>query len=75
MTSERQVIETTAGEAAAELSRRGIAPAERVTITIAAEPEAPPARQTLTAVAAKMQATARQRGLTTEIFDGLLAKP
>ncbi len=34
-----QVIETTAGEAAAELARRGIAPEQRVTITI--DPEEP----------------------------------
>ena len=37
--TERQFIESTAGEVAAELARRGIAPEQRVTITI--EPDEP----------------------------------
>jgi hypothetical protein len=34
MAPQREVIETTAGEVTAELSRRGIRPQDRVTITI-----------------------------------------
>ena len=37
--TEPQVIESTAGEVAAELARRGVAPEQRVTITI--EPDEP----------------------------------
>ena len=37
--AEPQFIETTAGELAAELARRGVAPGQRVTVTI--EPDEP----------------------------------
>jgi len=43
MTATPQVIETTAGEIAAELKRQGINPDERVTVTI--EPELIPGRR------------------------------
>ena len=39
MTSEPEFIESTAGKVAEELARRGIAPGQRVTITI--EPDEP----------------------------------
>jgi hypothetical protein len=40
-----EVIETTAGEVAAELARRGISSDERVTITIEPTPELVPGRR------------------------------
>jgi hypothetical protein len=73
MVSRSEVIETTAGEAAAELARRGIDPTKRVTIMIDGEQgSAPPG---LSVIAARMRATAAARGLTTEIFDRLLKQP
>jgi hypothetical protein len=43
--AEEQTIETTAGEVAAELARRGIASDERVIVTIAPAPELVPGRR------------------------------
>ena len=45
MTTGSQIIETTAGEVAAELKRRGIASDERVTLTIEADGELVPGRR------------------------------
>jgi hypothetical protein len=39
MSSQREVIETTASNASAELARRGIGPDDRITITIEPEQE------------------------------------
>ena len=73
MVSRNEVIETTAGEAAAELARRGIHPTKRVKIMIDGEQGS--ARPGLSDIAARMRATAAARGLTTEIFDRLLKQP
>jgi hypothetical protein len=67
-----EVIETTAGEVAAELARRGIKPDDRVTVTV--EGQATATRPGLAEIAARMRKTAAARGLTTEIFDSLLAQ-
>jgi precorrin-4 methylase len=76
MKQRNQVIETTAGEIAAELARRGIRPDAPVTVTIDAEAETSSSkRPTLAEIAARMRATAAAQGLTTEIFDALLAQP
>jgi len=69
------VIRTTAGEVAAELARRGVSPDERVTVTIGPDGQARADRPKLADIAARMRATAAARGLTTEIFDALLAQP
>jgi hypothetical protein len=45
MPSQREVIETTAGEVAAELARRGIGSDERVIVTIEPEQELIPGRR------------------------------
>jgi len=45
MDNESQTIETTAGEVAAELKRRGIASDERVTVTIETDVELIPGRR------------------------------
>ncbi len=68
------VIRTTAGEVAAELARRGIGSGERVTVTIDPAEEARSDRPTLADNAARKRASAVARGLTTEIFDALLAR-
>jgi hypothetical protein len=70
-----QIIKTTAGEVATELARRGVGADARVTITIEADEQARRARPTLADIAGQMRATAIARGLTTEIFDALLAQP
>jgi hypothetical protein len=71
------VIETTAGEVAAELARRGVAPGERVTVRIGGDETATaPARPKLAEIAARMRITAVAQGLTVDIFDELLrSKP
>jgi hypothetical protein len=74
MTSRNEVIETTAGEVAAELARRGVSPDERVKVEIAPG-KGDQARRKLSDIAARMRATAAARGLTTEIFDAILAQP
>lgn len=74
MASRTEVIETTAGEVAAELARRGVKPDERVTVTLDATASGVPGRPSLTDIAARMRATAAERGLTTEIFDSILAQ-
>jgi hypothetical protein len=63
--AEAQVIESTAGEVAAELQRRGISADERVTLTI--EPELFPGRR----ASRKLVITA---GLTDEDIDRLIEK-
>ena len=73
MASRTEVIETTAGEVAAEVARRGIRPDERVTVSFEATAAAS-ARPKLSEIAARMRKTAAARGLTTEIFDSLLAQ-
>jgi hypothetical protein len=45
MSSQREVIETTAGKVAAELARRGIGSDERVVVTIEADQELIPGRR------------------------------
>jgi hypothetical protein len=45
MSSQREVIETTASNVAAELARRGIGPDDRVTITIEPDQELIPGRR------------------------------
>jgi hypothetical protein len=45
MSSQREVIETTAGNVAAELARRGIGSDERVIVTIEPEQELIPGRR------------------------------
>ena len=72
MASRPEVIETTAGEVAAELARRGVKPNERVTVTV--EAKATATRPGLAEIAARMRKTAEARGLTTETFDKLLAQ-
>jgi hypothetical protein len=72
MASRTEVIETTAGEVAAELARRGVKPDERVTVTV--EGQATTTRPGLAEIAARMRKTAAASGLTTEIFDSLLAQ-
>ena len=67
-----EVIETTAGEIAAEVARRGVGPMQRVTVTIDADQSASPIRPKLAEIVARMQATAAARGLTTEIFDDIV---
>ena len=69
------VIRTTAGEVAAELARRGVRPDEPVTVTIDPDQQAPADRPKLADIAARMRTAAAARGLTTEIFDALLAQP
>lgn len=74
--SERDyVFETTAGEVAAELARRGIRPDERVRVMNVDTEAQRPDRPKLADIAARMRATATMRGLTTEIFDALIAQP
>ena len=73
MASRPEVIETTAGEVAAELARRGVKPNERVTVTLGAQ-TASRERSSLAEIAARMRETAAARGLTTEAFDKLLAQ-
>ena len=45
MSSQKEVIETTASNVAAELARRGIGPDDRVTITIEPDQELIPGRR------------------------------
>jgi hypothetical protein len=69
------VIRTTAGQVAAELARRGVSPDEHVTVTIDPDEQVRAEPPKLAEIAARMRATAAARGLTTEIFDALLAQP
>jgi hypothetical protein len=62
-----EVIETTAGEVAAELARRGISPDERVTITLDLEPELIPGRR-------EARARVVAAGLTDADIDRLIAE-
>ena len=59
------VIESTAGQVAAELARRGIPPQERVTVTIDQEPELIPGRR-------EARARVVAAGLTDADIDGLI---
>jgi len=69
-TRDDTVIETTAGEAASELARRGVRPEQRVTIML----DERWVRPRLAVIAARMRATAAAKGLTTEVFDSLIAQ-
>jgi hypothetical protein len=75
MGSRTEIIETTAGQVVAELERRGVKPDERVTVTVEAQVATAAVRPSLAEIAARMRKTAAARGLTTEIFDKLLAQP
>ena len=74
MASRNETIETTAAQAAAELARRGVKPSARIRITVDAGEEPVRLRPGLADIAARMRQTAAARGLTTEIFDALLAQ-
>lgn len=52
------------------LRAHGIRPGQRFSITVD-----DPSRPTLTKIADRMRATAASRGMTTDIFDKLIAKP
>jgi hypothetical protein len=60
-----EVIETTAGEVTAELTRRGVRPQERVTITLDPEQELIPGRR-------ESRARVVAAGLTDEDIDRLI---
>ena len=65
MSTSPLVIETTAGEAAAELERRGIAKDERVTLLVETGPELFPGRR-------EARARVIAAGLTDEDIDRLI---
>ena len=65
MSSQREVIETTASNIAAELARRGIGPDEPVTITIEPEQELVPGRR-------QSRALVITAGLTDDDIDRLI---
>ena len=67
MTTVPQIIEVTAGEISAELKRRGIGSDERVTLTIATEPELIPGRR-------ESRARVAATGLTDADIDRLVKK-
>jgi hypothetical protein len=73
MGSQDDVIETTAGEASAELARRGVGPDVRVAITLREGSRLDETRPKLSVIAQRMRATAAKRGHTTEVFDKILA--
>jgi hypothetical protein len=73
MAARTRTIETTAGEVAAELARRGVKPDERIVVSFEATAAAS-ARPKLAEIAARMRQTAVARGLTTEVFDDILAQ-
>ena len=73
MASRSGTIETTAGEVAAELARRGVKPEERIVVSFESTAAAS-TRPKLAEIAARMRKTAVARGLTTEIFDEILAQ-
>lgn len=54
------------------LREQGIRPGERFSITVN---QSTATRPSLTEIAEKMRTTAASRGLTTEIFDKLVAQP
>jgi hypothetical protein len=65
MSSQREVIETTAGKVGAELARRGIGSDERVVITIEADQELIPGRR-------ESRARVVAAGLTDDDIDRLI---
>ncbi len=65
MSTQREVIETTADKLAAELARRGIAPNERIRVTIEPEEEIIPGRR-------ESRALVIAAGLTDEDIDRLI---
>ena len=65
MTSRRETIETTAGEVAAALARRGISPDERVTVTIDGDTDVIPGRR-------ESRARVVAAGLTDDDIDRLI---
>ena len=65
MAARREVIETTAGDIAAELARRGISSDERVTVTIDPENELIPGRR-------ESRARVVAAGLTDDDIDRLI---
>ena len=65
MSSQREVIETTAGNVAAELARRGIGSDERVIVTIEPEQELIPGRR-------ESRARVVAAGLTDDDIDRLI---
>jgi hypothetical protein len=69
MAARTRTIETTAGE----LARRGVKPDERIVVSFEATAAAS-ARPKLAEIAARMRQTAVARGLTTEVFDDILAQ-
>lgn len=65
MSRKREVIETTAGNVATELARRGIGPDDRVTVTIEPDRELIPGR-------VESRALVISAGLTDEDIDRLV---
>jgi hypothetical protein len=65
MSSQREVIETTASNVSAELARRGIGPDDRVTLTIEPEQELIPGRR-------QSRALVIAAGLTDDDIDRLI---
>ena len=65
MSSQREVIETTANNVSAELARRGIRPDDRVTLTIEPEQELIPGRR-------QSRALVVAAGLTDDDIDRLI---
>ncbi len=68
-----KVLEGVTIETFPEVVRQSrIRPGQRFAIVLEGEPE--PQRPSLAEIAAKMRATAAARGMTTEIFDAILAQ-
>ena len=68
-----KVLEDVTIETFPEAIRQGkIQPGQRFAIVLEGEPE--PRRPKLADIAAKMRATAAARGMTTEVFDAILAQ-
>jgi hypothetical protein len=65
MSSQREVVETTASNASAELARRGIGPDDPITITIEPEQELIPGRR-------QSRAVVIAAGLTDDDIDRLI---
>jgi hypothetical protein len=68
-----KVLEGVTIETFPEVARQSqIRPGERFAIVLGGEPE--PHRPSLAEIAATMRATAAARGMTTEVFDAILAQ-